>query len=91
MTRLATLRVDPSAPAAATELSKALSSKANVLVARAGDIIREARLTSFVDPMITAFDRFMVDAASTDKGCAAKTAIARALYELESRAENTFL
>ena len=41
--------------------------------------------------MIKAFDRFMVEASTTDKGCGAKTSIAKALYELEARAENLFL
>jgi hypothetical protein len=91
MSRLKALRADPNSAASTTELTKALSSKANILVARAADIVREAKLSQFIDSMIAAFDRFMVDATSTDKGCPAKTAIAKALYELEARAENVFL
>lgn len=91
MTRLKSLRADPKSDASIAELSKALSSKANILVARAADIIHDAKLPQFIDPLIAAFDRFMVDPTTTDKGCGAKTSIAKALYEMEARAENLFL
>jgi hypothetical protein len=91
MTRLKSLRADPKSDASLAELSKALSSKANVVVSRAADIIHDAKLSQFIDPLIAAFDRFMVDPTTTDKGCPAKTSIAKALYELEARAETTFL
>jgi|SRR5581483_3349384 len=91
MSRLKSLRADPTTNSATAELTKALSSKANVVVSRAAEIIHDAKRTQFIDPLIAAFDRFMVDATTTDKGCAAKTSIAKALYELEARAENVFL
>src|SRR5207237_5519130 len=49
------------------------------------------KLAEFMDPLTKAFDRFMVDPATIDKGCSAKTSIAKALYELEARAETVFL
>jgi hypothetical protein len=91
MTRLKSLRADPKSDESIAELSKALSSKANLLVARAADIIYDAKLSQFIDPLIAAFDRFMVDPTTTDKGCGAKTSIAKALYEMEARAETVFL
>lgn len=91
MLQLNALRVDPHSESTIAQISKALTSKANILVARAADIVQHAKLVQFIDPMMAAFDRFMVDPTTTDKGCPAKTAIARALYELEARAENLFL
>src|SRR5437764_432015 len=91
MSRLKSLRADPHSPGSGAELSKALASKANIVVARAADIIHDAKLAEFMDPLTKAFDRFMVDPATIDKGCSAKTSIAKALYELEARAETVFL
>jgi hypothetical protein len=91
MSRLKSLRANSSSPDATEALARALSSKANILVARAADIVHDAKLTQFIDPLIAAFDRFMIDPTSTDKGCGAKTSIAKALYEMEARAEELFL
>src|SRR2546430_13236925 len=91
MTRLKSLRADPKSDASIAELSKALSSKANILVARAADIVHDAKLSQLIDPLIAAFDRFMVDPTTTDRGCSAKTSIAKPLYELEARADTVFL
>src|SRR6185369_5025051 len=71
MTRLKLLRANPSSAEAGAEIAKALSSKANILVARAADIVHDAKLAQFIDPLIKAFDRFMVNPATTDKGCGA--------------------
>jgi len=91
MARLKALRSEPMTVAGLAEIEKALKSKANIVVARAADIIHDARLKQFNDALVAAFDRFMVDAPSTDKGCPAKTSIAKALYELEARQEQLFL
>ena len=58
---------------------------------RTADIVREAKLEQFTAALLSAFDRFMIEPTKTDKGYAAKTAIAKALYELEARAENVFI
>src|SRR3954468_17440122 len=91
MTRLKSLRANPKAPDAIAEITKALASKANILVSRAADIVHDAKLEQMVGPLIAAFDRFMVDPTTTDKGCGAKTSIAKALYELEARTQELFL
>jgi HEAT repeat protein len=91
LSRLKSLRADPRSIASVAELSKALQSKANILVSRAADVIHDAKLDQFVDQLVAAFDRLMVDPTSTDKGCGAKTSIAKALYELEARTQTVFL
>ncbi len=91
MTRLHALRANVSAPEALAEIEKALASKANILVAQAADLVQAAKLPQFEGALVAAFDRFMVNSSNSDKGCAAKTAIAKALYELEARVEALFL
>ena len=75
---LTALRSDPKTDSAKAELSRALASKSNLLVAKAATIVTESNQTEFVPPLATAFDRFFADA--TDKGCSAKTAVVNALY-----------
>jgi HEAT repeat protein len=91
MARLKALRAQTLTVAGLAEVEKALKSKANIVVARAADIIREVKVAQFNPALVGAFDRFMVDPSSTDKGCPAKTSIAKALYELEAREEKLFL
>ncbi len=64
-------------------LKKALQEKSNFLVAKAAEWTAEQLDYDLIEDLITAFERFMLDALSTDKTCAAKRAIARALYDLE--------
>jgi hypothetical protein len=66
----------------ATALGKFLESKINLVAAKAADIAREAGVKSLEGKLAEAFWRFMKDPAKTDKGCAAKKAIAEALYEM---------
>ena len=61
MSRLKAIAADPRSAASAAEMAKALHSKANMLVSRAADIIHDSKLADFIDPMIKAFDRFMVE------------------------------
>jgi HEAT repeat protein len=92
--QLASLRAlesDPASPAARDELRRALASKNNHLVAKAAQIVGENRLTGFDEELVAAFDRFMVDAAGTDKSCAAKIRIAEALLKLEAFADTVFI
>jgi HEAT repeat protein len=61
-------------------LRKALAEKSNFLVAKAAEWSAEQLAYDLIPHLTTAFDRFMKEA---DKTCAAKRAIARALYDLE--------
>jgi HEAT repeat protein len=91
LSRLAELRSAGRSPQALEELRKALSAKSNVVVAKAAQLVGEMKLTELTDDLPKLFDRFMVDPTSSDKGCAAKTSIAKTLYELDCRTEETFL
>jgi len=72
-------------------LAAALGHKVNLIVARAAKIAGEAGLKELVPQMVAAFERFMVNPAGSDKGCAAKQALAMALYEIGSDNVATFL
>ncbi len=89
--QLRAVEADPHAKDAAAVLTKFIAARSNQIVARAAKVVKQARLESFVPSLVFAFERFMVDPAKTDPGCAAKAAIADALYELEANAEGTFL
>jgi len=64
-------------------LKKGLTEKSNFLVAKAAEFAAQQLAYDLIPDLSDAFDRFMVDALATDKTCAAKRAIARALYDLE--------
>lgn len=79
-------------PEASRKLSAALGSRVCFVAARAAELAREFNLNSLAADLIGAFDRFLNNPKVEDKGCAAKTAIARALYELgEPTAQPVFL
>jgi HEAT repeat protein len=84
------LRANPSSPDLRPRLTDALSSKTNLIVARAADIIRDLNFSDLAPLLIPPFDRFLND-PSTDKGCPALIAIARTLYELGHDAPDLFL
>jgi hypothetical protein len=77
--------------AVANELQKFLVSKTNLIAAKAADLIREANLKSLEPQLAEAFNRFMQNPSTTDKGCAAKQAIVNTLYELGCDAQDVFL
>jgi HEAT repeat protein len=74
-------RADPTSEASLAEIRKGLGSKHSLAVAKAAAIVGEHELPGFTGDLIAAFERFMADPGS-DKGCAAKAAIAEALYRL---------
>jgi HEAT repeat protein len=75
----------------APELQKFLASKTNLVAAKAADLIREANLKSLQPQLEEAFARFMKTPTTSDKGCAAKQAIANALYEMGCDSADVFL
>jgi HEAT repeat protein len=91
LAELSKLREVPNSPALRTELQKHLSSRVNLVVAKAAQIAGRLEDRSLVPDLIQAFDRFMVNAAQTDKGCVAKTEIVKALCTLECEREELFL
>jgi HEAT repeat protein len=76
---------------AAGELAKFLQNKSNLVAAKAADLARQSGLKSLEPQLIEAFGRFMKTPTTTDKTCAAKQAIANALYELGCDAQEVFL
>ena len=84
------LRSDPASADVRLKLTEALSSRTNLIVARAADVVRHLRLTELAPLLVPAFDRF-INNPSTDKGCVAMIAIATALYELGHDTPDLFL
>jgi hypothetical protein len=91
LARLGELRRDPAAPGAEQELAACLSSKINLLTAKAARIAGDFRITGLVPLLLDAFDRYLVRPEATDKGCAAKFEIVRALCAIEHPAGDVFL
>lgn len=87
---LAALRRQPHGPDAREQIATALASKANIVAAKAADVARELKVPGLCRELGEAFVRFLRDPKFADKGCAAKTAIARAALELECPDEERF-
>ncbi|OGO20995.1 MAG: hypothetical protein A2Z14_12565 [Chloroflexi bacterium RBG_16_48_8] len=85
------LRQDPRSNTTIGKLIQALASTSNHLAAAAARIMGESKLEELEDSLIQAFDRFMNNPIKTDKGCAAKKAIAEALFQMGSHQEDLFL
>src|SRR6202451_1609678 len=84
------LRQQP--PEAAIEpLRKALTNRNNFVAAKAADLIREFDLRQLTPELLTAFDRFFVDAVKSDPQCWAKNSISRALAAFEHSDAKVFL
>ena len=88
---LSALRSAPTTEEAVGELQRALNSKVNHVVARAAEIVGEFMLTELEPDLVDAFNRFMNNAAKIDPGCAAKTAVAEALYRMEANQPDLLL
>ena len=91
LSTIAALRSSGKSPESLAALRKALSNKSNLVVAKAAQVAQELGASELADDMIKAFPRFMENPTSTDKGCAAKTTIAKALYEMGRDAADVFL
>ncbi len=91
LAELSKLRREPDPAVARLGLTKSLKQRSPYLVAKAARLTAELGHDELVDSLTAAFDRFMADPVRTDKGCVAKVAIARALVELEVRADDTYL
>lgn len=87
--RISTL--DPDSPGTRKELARYLAGKSHLLAARAAQQAARFRLTDLSPNLIDAFERFMFQPDTTDRGCAAKTAIVEALTVLEYRDFEVYL
>jgi HEAT repeat protein len=88
---LGRLRHDPTAPGASNELSKFLEHKSNAVVAKAAKLAGDFELQDLRPALVEAFARFMKNPVVSDRGCAAKTAIVRALEALAAPEEVVYL
>lgn len=89
--RLAAAVTDPHAPGARVALTKALSSRSNLVVAAALDVICEHELSGFEQAMRGAFDKAMTDPLRSDPGCRTKVGVVKALDLLGEPADELFL
>lgn len=72
-------------------LKQVLQSKYAIAVARAAKVVRKSEVRELIPDLVSAFERFMVNAAATDQSCVAKQEIAEVLYHLNYSQENLFL
>ena len=83
LNRLSELRHAEPSDTVTAELREFLRNRSNLVVAKATVVIRELSLVALIPDLVAAFGKFMADAPRLDKRCAALTAIASALYELD--------
>jgi len=91
LAELATLGKEPDTLEARKQLHKHLASKISLIVARGAEIVAHLEDHEFTPDLIAAFHRFMKDPAKTDKGCAAKTTIVKALVAADCGDEEVLL
>ena len=77
--------------AAVAKIRKAITGPTSFIVSRAVDMVAENGLRELVPEMISAFARFVEDGAKVDKGCRAKTSIAKCLNRFEYIGDEVFL
>jgi hypothetical protein len=88
---LARLRSVSDAAVVRPVLADALGERVNLIVERAAKMAMKNHLADLAPAMSAAFDRFMENAAKTDPGCAAKTAIVEALVKFNADCRELYL
>jgi hypothetical protein len=88
---LAALRDAPLDEGAHALLARALGSRSSAVVAAAAGVLAASPAPQHAPALEQAFERFMQKPLDTDKGCLAKTAIARALFATERDHDALFL
>ena len=86
---ISALRHQPLTDASREQLRVGLASKISIIVGKAADVALELKAGGLCHAMEDAFARFMGD-SPTDKGCMAKTALARAALLLDYPADSIF-
>lgn len=87
--RLATLRLAPRSAEARKELAGALAGKNGFLIERAAQFVRDFKLAELAPDLARAFLRQM--SGHEDRGCAARIALASALYDLDAQTPEVYL
>jgi len=90
LAEVATLSKSPDTPETRKQLRKHLASKTSLVVAKTAEIIAHIEDHDFTPDLIAAFHRFMADPVKADKGCAAKTAVVKALLAGDCDDEELF-
>lgn len=72
-------------------LGKALLHQSNLVVSKAAELAVDFRLDNLSESLEKAFEKWLMSGDKTDPGCRAKTALAKALCELELSCEDQFL
>ena len=83
LNQLSELRHAEPSDTVTAELREFLRNRSNLVVAKAAVVVRELSLVALIPDLVAGFSKFMADAPRLDKRCAALTAIASALYELD--------
>ena len=86
---LSALRQQPLTDETRQQLAAALAGKISFIVAKAAEVAMELKVGGLCHAMEDAFGRFL-GATPTDKGCLAKTALARAALLLDCPADSIF-
>jgi hypothetical protein len=73
------------------QLRRALAHRNNFLVAKAARLVADAELFDLLPDALAAFDRFFIDAVTSDPQCWAKNALAKTLVKLEHRDKDAYL
>ena len=81
--RLSAIRNNPGDPAAAADLTRALDSPSNFVVAKAALLIENRQEFDLRGKLISAFDRLFENPHKLDPTCAALTSIVKALHTLD--------
>ena len=90
LAELARLSKEPDTTETRKQLRKHLASKLSLIVARTAEIVAHIEDHDFIPDLVAAFHRFMANPAKTDKGCAAKTAVVKALLAADCDDEEIF-
>jgi len=89
--RLAALRREGPTPEARAVVAEGIANRSSVIVEKAAGLAAEFKFTDLCGEISEAFARFMRDPNYEDRGCGAKTALARAAVDLKCAAESLFL
>lgn len=86
-------QIEPDCPSeeAFEILKQVMKSKHAIAVARAAKLVNRMNAHALIPELVAAFERFMVNAATTDQSCIAKKTIAQTLYRLDYSQEDLFL
>lgn len=82
LAELSRIRQEPVSPVSIAALRSVIKGKASHAVAKAADIVAELELADLKEELAAAFERLLIDPVKSDPTCAAKTAIADALYRM---------